>query len=110
MYELVGNAALARRLLRALADFLDEGARQVVHLAVLVAAQAAGDFASLESHDLPVITINLSADVDAGLAALRRLLEDALNQPLRASEAATADGADTADGAAAGDSADRNPS
>ena len=58
--------------------------------AVLIAAQAAGDFASLESHDLPVITINLSADVDGGLASLRQLLEAALDEPLRASEAATA--------------------
>ena len=32
--------------------------------ATLVAAQAAGDFISLESHDLPVATVNLSADRD----------------------------------------------
>jgi transaldolase/glucose-6-phosphate isomerase len=50
--------------------------------AVLIAAQAAGDFISLESHDLPVVTINLSADPDAGLAELRTLLEEALAEPL----------------------------
>ena len=65
--------------------------------AILISAQAAGDFASLESHDLPVITINQSADVDAGLATLRHVLEDALDQPLRASEAATAEGASAAE-------------
>ena len=37
----------------------------------LIDAQAAGDFMSLESHDLPVVRINLSDDPDAGLAALR---------------------------------------
>jgi transaldolase / glucose-6-phosphate isomerase len=50
--------------------------------ATLIAAQAAGDFLSLESHDLPVATVNLSADPDAGLAALRDLLEAALAEPL----------------------------
>ena len=78
--------------------------------AVLIAAQAAGDFASLETHDLPVITINLSTDVDAGLEALRQLLEDALDQPLRASEAATAEGADAAIGdATAADATEADP-
>ncbi|HUR16754.1 MAG TPA: hypothetical protein VMZ33_05680 [Candidatus Limnocylindrales bacterium] len=50
--------------------------------ATLVAAQAAGDFISLESHDLPVATVNLSADRDAGLARLREALDQALAQPL----------------------------
>jgi transaldolase/glucose-6-phosphate isomerase len=50
--------------------------------ATLIAAQAAGDFISLESHELPVATINLSADPDAGLAALRDALEEALADPL----------------------------
>ena len=50
--------------------------------ATLVSAQAAGDFISLESHDLPVATVNLSADRDAGLARLREVLEQALAQPL----------------------------
>jgi glucose-6-phosphate isomerase len=46
--------------------------------ATLIDAQAAGDFTALEAHDLPVVTINLSADPDAGLAALRAALEQAL--------------------------------
>jgi glucose-6-phosphate isomerase len=50
--------------------------------ATLIAAQAAGDFISLESHELPVATINLSADPGAGLAALREALEGALQEPL----------------------------
>jgi glucose-6-phosphate isomerase len=45
----------------------------------LIGAQAAGDFISLESHELPVISISLSADPDAGLAALRDALEAALD-------------------------------
>ena len=49
--------------------------------ATLVRAQATGDFISLESHDLPVASINLSADPDAGLAALREALEEALDPP-----------------------------
>jgi transaldolase / glucose-6-phosphate isomerase len=50
--------------------------------ATLIAAQAAGDFMSLETHELPVATINLSMDPDAGLAALRDALEAAFDQPL----------------------------
>ncbi|MGI8927863.1 MAG: glucose-6-phosphate isomerase [Candidatus Limnocylindrales bacterium] len=50
----------------------------------LIAAQAAGDFMSLESHDLPVINVNLSIDPDAGLVALREVLEAALDEPLAA--------------------------
>jgi hypothetical protein len=61
-------------------DVAIPGSRET--FAVLIAAQAAGDFISLESHDLPVITINLSADPDAGLAALREVLESALAEPL----------------------------
>ncbi|MEP7378835.1 MAG: glucose-6-phosphate isomerase [Chloroflexota bacterium] len=34
----------------------------------LIDAQAAGDFASLEAHDLPVARIDLGSDVDQGLA------------------------------------------
>jgi glucose-6-phosphate isomerase len=52
--------------------------------ATLIAAQAAGDFISLESHDLPVVNVNLSTDPDAGLAALREVLEAALAEPLAA--------------------------
>jgi glucose-6-phosphate isomerase len=44
---------------------------------VLIDAQAMGDFASLERHDLPVLRVHLSDDPDAGLAALER----ALGQP-----------------------------
>ena len=40
----------------------------------LIDAQAAGDFASLQAHDLPVVRIDLSADPDAGLIELAKLL------------------------------------
>ncbi len=50
--------------------------------ATLIAAQAAGDFTSLEAHELPVITIDVGPDPDAGLRALRQLFESALDQPL----------------------------
>ncbi|CAN5730039.1 hypothetical protein BH24CHL8_BH24CHL8_09750 [soil metagenome] len=46
---------------------------------VLIDAQALGDFASLESHDLPVLRIDLSGDPDAGLAELRAALEQAFS-------------------------------
>ena len=45
----------------------------------LIDAQAAGDFAALESHDLPILRVHLGADVDAGLAALERALAAALD-------------------------------
>ncbi|HSH21552.1 MAG TPA: hypothetical protein VK992_02895, partial [Candidatus Caenarcaniphilales bacterium] len=48
----------------------------------LIDAQALGDFTSLEGHELPVLRVHLSADPDAGLAALRSALERALEQPL----------------------------
>jgi glucose-6-phosphate isomerase len=48
----------------------------------LIAAQAAGDFAALEAHDLPAARVNLSADPDAGLEALRDALDAALATPL----------------------------
>ena len=44
-------------------------------------AQAAGDFAAIESHDLPILCVHLGADVEAGLAALERALEEALSTP-----------------------------
>ena len=44
----------------------------------LIDAQAAGDFAAIESHDLPIVRIHLGADPDAGLAALERALVAAL--------------------------------
>jgi hypothetical protein len=45
----------------------------------LIDAQAAGDFAAIESHDLPILRVHLGADVDAGLAALERALVAALD-------------------------------
>jgi glucose-6-phosphate isomerase len=45
----------------------------------LIDAQAAGDFAALESHDLPILRVHLGADVDAGLAALEHSLAAALD-------------------------------
>ena len=44
----------------------------------LIDAQSAGDFAAIESHDLPIVRVHLGADPDAGLAALGRALEAAL--------------------------------
>jgi glucose-6-phosphate isomerase len=44
----------------------------------LIDAQAAGDFAALEAHDLPIVRVHLGADPDAGLAALERALAAAL--------------------------------
>jgi hypothetical protein len=48
----------------------------------LIDAQAAGDFISLESHDLPVCRINLSNDPDAGLAELYAVFAQALGEAL----------------------------
>ena len=47
----------------------------------LIDAQALGDFASLESHELPVVRVHLGDDPDAGLALLHRVLERALPEP-----------------------------
>lgn len=44
----------------------------------LIDAQAAGDFAAIESHDMPILRVHLGGDVDAGLAALERALSAAL--------------------------------
>ena len=44
----------------------------------LIDAQAAGDFAAIESHDLPILRVHLGDDVDAGLTALERALVAAL--------------------------------
>jgi transaldolase/glucose-6-phosphate isomerase len=46
---------------------------------VLIDAQSLGDFASLQSHELPVVRIHLSDDPDAGLAELTTALEAALS-------------------------------
>ena len=45
----------------------------------LIDAQAAGDLAAIESHDLPILRIHLGTDPDAGLAAIERALESALS-------------------------------
>jgi hypothetical protein len=45
----------------------------------LIDAQAAGDFAAIESHDLPILRVHLGANPDAGLAALERALGAALD-------------------------------
>lgn len=45
----------------------------------LIDAQAAGDFAAIESHDLPIVRIHLGADPDAGLAALEQAIAAALD-------------------------------
>jgi transaldolase/glucose-6-phosphate isomerase len=55
---------------------------------MLIDAQAAGDFTSLETHDLAVIRVGLGAEVDAGLDALRRAFDEALaGRPAGGSEA-----------------------
>jgi glucose-6-phosphate isomerase len=46
----------------------------------LIDAQAAGDLSVLETHGLPVLQIHLGPDPDAGLAALERALEAALQE------------------------------
>jgi len=50
----------------------------------LIDAQAAGDFAAIESHDLPILRVHLGADPDAGLAALERTLAAALDSTTEA--------------------------
>jgi glucose-6-phosphate isomerase len=44
----------------------------------LIDAQAIGDAQTIESHDLPILRINLGSDPDAGLATLGRALAAAL--------------------------------
>ena len=44
----------------------------------LIDAQAAGDYAALASHDLPILRVHLGADPDAGLTALEHALATAL--------------------------------
>ena len=44
----------------------------------LIDAQAAGDFAAIEAHDLPILRVHLGIDPDAGLATLERALAEAL--------------------------------
>jgi glucose-6-phosphate isomerase len=45
----------------------------------LIDAQAEGDFAAIESHDLPILRVHL-ADLETGLAALEAALREALGQ------------------------------
>ena len=47
----------------------------------LIDAQASGDFAAIESHDLPILRVHLGDDPDAGLAALERELRTAFDTP-----------------------------
>jgi transaldolase/glucose-6-phosphate isomerase len=44
----------------------------------LIDAQAAGDFAVIESHDLPIARVHLGADPDTGLRTLETALREAL--------------------------------
>jgi hypothetical protein len=50
----------------------------------LIDAQAVGDFGAIEGHDLPILRVHLGADPDAGLAALERALQAALDVPTEA--------------------------
>ena len=45
----------------------------------LIDAQASGDFAAIEAHDMPILRVHLGHDPDAGLAALERALRSALD-------------------------------
>jgi len=46
----------------------------------LIDAQAIGDARTIESHDLPILRVNLGQDADAGLAAVARALGSALKE------------------------------
>ena len=50
----------------------------------LIDAQAAGDFAAIESHDLPILRVHLGPDPAAGLGILERALAAALSQATEA--------------------------
>ena len=45
----------------------------------LIDAQADGDHAAIAAHDLPILRVNLGADPEAGLAALERAIDVALD-------------------------------
>ena len=45
----------------------------------LIDGQAAGDFAAIESHGLPILRVHLGSDIAAGLAALEQALAAALD-------------------------------
>ncbi len=46
----------------------------------LIDAQALGDLGALQAHDLPILRVHLGPDPDAGLVALERALEAALQE------------------------------
>ncbi len=50
----------------------------------LIDAQASGDFAAIEAHDLPILRVHLGDDPDSGLAALERAMGSALETPTEA--------------------------
>lgn len=49
----------------------------------LIDAQAAGDFAAIESHGLPILRVHLGHDIPGGLATLERALAAALDSAPR---------------------------
>ena len=57
-------------------------ALEVTTFGQLIDAQASGDLAAIESHDLPILRVHLGDDVDAGLATLERVLAAALDSTL----------------------------
>jgi transaldolase/glucose-6-phosphate isomerase len=57
-----------------------EHPRQGLHFGQLIDAQAIGDARTIESHNLPILRINLGPDADAGLAAVERALAAALKE------------------------------
>jgi glucose-6-phosphate isomerase len=53
----------------------------------LIDAQAAGDFAAIEAHDLPIVRVHLGADPESGLQTLERALGEALSAEHSAAQA-----------------------
>jgi glucose-6-phosphate isomerase len=52
----------------------------------LIDAQAAGDFAAIEAHDLPIARVHLGPDPEAGLQTLERALREALSAEASAAQ------------------------
>ena len=50
----------------------------------LIDAQAAGDFAAIEGHELPILRVHLGSDPEAGLRTLEAALAEALGAPTEA--------------------------
>ncbi len=50
----------------------------------LIDAQASGDLAAIEAHDLPILRVHLGDDPDSGLAALERAIKAALDSATEA--------------------------